>query len=771
MGTPAKDHFRLPLWAYVAAALIVVGSLGSFVGARAVASAADARGQRAFLSDTQAIGATLEISIQHEQDLIVNTESFFIGDDHASEAQFLVWAKSVHVLRRFSDVNELGIIQYVALADLPAYTRMRSGQQGSPFHVVPPGRRPFYCLASIGLQRKGVSTIGTDVDLCDSVEGPVLLHARDSGASSVLPYDYHGERDIALETPFYRGGSIPRTTAAREAQFSYFIGVLLVPHILLTTALDGHAGTAVALHYGAATSALVYRSGRPPAGARDAQVNLHDGWTLVTSGDGGRHGLFASSTATLLLFGGVIVTIMLSALIFLLATGRARSMLLVRDRTAQLEFQALHDSLTGLPNRALILDRVDQLLERNRRTGVLGAVLFVDLDDFKNVNDSLGHEAGDHLLTLVAWRMKNALRGADTIGRMGGDEFIVLIDGGADEVAPEVVAQRLLDLMRQPFILKGSTLPVYVNTSIGIAVGDRTNASDLLRDADVALYEAKGAGKNRFASFNSTMASETDRRVVLEFDLRSALSDGEFHLVYQPIYRLADLSVVGFEALLRWRHPTEGVIEPIEFIPILERTGKINEVGASVLREACAQLWTWRSQGYDVTMSVNVSSRQFESDLIVDQIRDATRSKGFEGNLIIEITETALMHDVEATIRRLGVVKDMGVRVAIDDFGTGYCSMSYLRLLPIDFIKIDGSFIADVATSPESAALVRTFIQLSQDLGLTSIAEGVETIEQLDTLRGTAVDKVQGFLLSRPLLPDALDAQIFPSMHRGAPRR
>jgi diguanylate cyclase (GGDEF)-like protein len=461
---------------------------------------------------------------------------------------------------------------------------------------------------------------------------------------------------------------------------------------------------------------------------------------------------------------------LLGALILLLGAGRDKLSLLVRDRTSQLQFQALHDSLTGLPNRALIVDRIEQMLERNRRRGTQGAALFVDLDDFKNVNDSLGHEAGDHLLVLVAWRMKSTLRGADTIGRMGGDEFVVLIDGGADTLAPEIVAQRLLDVMRQPFVLKGALIPLYVSTSVGIAVGDRQNGSELLRDADVALYQAKNAGKNKFAFFNSKMADVSERRIALEFDLRSAIRDNQFHLVYQPIYRLEDLSVIGVEALLRWHHPSEGVICPDEFIPILERTGQIREVGAWVLREACRQMTDWRARGYDLDVSVNVSARQFDDDLIVDQIREASRIGGCERSLIVEVTETALMLDVDATVRRLTLIKELGVRVAIDDFGTGYCSLAYLRKFPIDCIKIDQSFIASITTSTHSAALVKTFIQLGRDLGVTTLAEGVETIEQMDMLRASGVTEVQGYLFARPLDPLALETQILESTRHQKPQ-
>jgi diguanylate cyclase (GGDEF)-like protein len=447
-------------------------------------------------------------------------------------------------------------------------------------------------------------------------------------------------------------------------------------------------------------------------------------------------------------------------------------MILVGERTEELQYQALHDALTGLPNRALIVDRIDQLLERNRRNGSMGAALFVDLDDFKNVNDSLGHEAGDHLLVKVADRMKSTLRGADTIGRMGGDEFVILIDGGDGVIGPELVAQRLLNVMRQPFDLDGALMPLLMNTSIGIAVGDRSTAGELLRDADVALYQAKSGGKNQYAFFSSQMRDDTDRRISLEFDLRSALSENQFRLVYQPIYNLDNLSIVAVEALLRWEHPREGRIQPNEFIPILERTGQICEVGAWVLQEACQQMSSWHALGFPMDVSVNVSGRQLDNDLIVDQIREAIATSEFDvSSLIIEVTETALMHDIESAVTRLHAIKDLGVHIAIDDFGTGYSSLSYLRQFPIDCIKIDQSFIASLASSSESKALVKTFIQLGRDLGLKTLAEGVETFEQMDVLRASHVNEVQGYLFSRPLEPEALERQLlFPMRSPGAAR-
>jgi len=765
VGTPESNShggrsraFRA--WAAAAVVLVALGVMGSIGGARSIASSTSQRDRRAFVATSQGIASSLRVSIQHIQDLIESTNSFLIGDPNATKVQFDQWAQRVAVLRRHSEVISVGIIDYVPRTQLASFEATQARRQGTPFTLAPSGSRPYYCFATVGVERTVTPIIPQDFDVCDNPTGSEITDVRTSGKSAVLPYTYNGQKVFGLETPEYSGGAVPATVAARDAQFVDVIGVLLVPHTFLASALVGHPDVAVALHFGGASSSVVYISGARRAGGLTAEVSLHDGWTLQTIGPPLGQGLFHSEGALLLLFGGIVLSLLLGALIFTLGTGRARSMLLVRDRTAQLQHQALHDTLTGLPNRALIVDRITQLLERNRRNGTAGAALFVDLDDFKSVNDSLGHEAGDHLLELVAWRMKNALRGADTIGRMGGDEFVVLIDGDAPHVAASVVAQRLLDLMHQPFVLKGALMPIYVNISIGVAVGDRRSASDLLRDADVALYEAKGAGKNQFAFFDSTMASESGRRISLEFDLRSALDDEEFHLVYQPIYRASDLSIVAVEALLRWRHPTEGVIQPDEFIPILESTGKIREVGAWVLRQVCTQSATWRAQGYAIDVTVNVSARQFDSDLIIEQIRDAMHHCGGQDSLLIEVTETALMRDVDATIRRLRSIQGLGVRIAIDDFGTGYCSLSYLQQFPIDYIKIDQSFIGTLATSAESTALVKTFINLSRDLGFKTIAEGVETVEQLDILRAIGVTEVQGFLFARPLYPSELERRI-----------
>jgi diguanylate cyclase (GGDEF)-like protein len=464
--------------------------------------------------------------------------------------------------------------------------------------------------------------------------------------------------------------------------------------------------------------------------------------------------VFGATGALALLVGDLVLSVLLGASVFVLGTGRARSRVLANERTDELQFQALHDSLTGLPNRALIMDRIEQLL-----------ALYIDLDDFKNVNDSLGHETGDRLLVSVAARMASTLRGADTIGRMGGDEFVVLIDGSEPMVAPELVAERLLDVMQQPFELEGFNTSLHANTSIGIAVGDRASGGELLRDADIALYQAKAKGKNRYEFFHPEMQSEIGRRIRLEFDLRSAMGSNQFHLVYLPIYNLDDLAVVGVEALLRWDHPADGVLRPDEFIPILEQTGQIREVGAWVLREACNQMAEWHGRGDSLNLSVNISGRQLDDDRIIEHIRQALHTSGLPpASLIVEVTETALMRDANSAVRRLQAIKDLGVSIAVDDFGTGYSSLAYLQQFPVDCIKIDKSFTGAMAASPESLTLIRTLVQLGRDLGLKTLAEGVETTNEVDLLRADHVNEAQGFLFARPLDAKNLESQLLAPM-------
>ncbi len=423
----------------------------------------------------------------------------------------------------------------------------------------------------------------------------------------------------------------------------------------------------------------------------------------------------------------------------------------------QIRHQSLHDPLTDLPNRVLLLDRAEQMLVRARRDQTRAAALFIDLDGFKQVNDTLGHGCGDELLQKVAVRLIAALRANDTVGRIGGDEFVVLTEGTAPDAGFDAVAEKVLDALQQPFELTGRERPVTIGASIGVAVGDRPCAGDLLRDADIALYHAKAAGKGCHRVFAAEMQEEAVARAQLGERLAEAIAHEELFLVYQPMFDLDTEVATGVEALLRWAHPDFGIVAPDMFIPSLEETGLIVEVGRWVLQEACMQASRLRSAGHPIDMAVNTSMRQFERPDFIDDVRDALEASGIPpSSLIIEMTETAIMHDADATLVVLDELKNLGVRIAIDDFGTGYSSLAYLRQFPVDSLKIDRSFIGGGVDSRGAGEMVHTLVALGNSLQLETLAEGIEHPAQLQHLRQEGCDSGQGYLLSRPLSAEHL---------------
>jgi diguanylate cyclase (GGDEF)-like protein len=401
------------------------------------------------------------------------------------------------------------------------------------------------------------------------------------------------------------------------------------------------------------------------------------------------------------------------------------------------------------------------MLARARRRHGEPALLYLDLDGFKYVNDTFGHSAGDKLLQSVAARLEGVVRDGDTVGRLGGDEFVVLLDSPGAGVDPELVALRLLEVLRQPVDLDGaSDRTLKVTASLGLAVGLRASAEELLRDADIALYAAKEAGKDRYAVFETSMHTVAEDRLNLELDLRAAIDEQQFQLVYQPTFDLQTKSVNGVEALIRWRHPTRGVLPPDEFIPLAEETGLIVPIGRWVVGEACAQAAAWRKRGWPIRVSVNVSSRQLEDARFLDDVRAELAETGLEPSaLSFEITETTLMSDAEETARRLGELKRLGVRIAVDDFGTGYSSLGHLRQFPVDVLKIDRSFVRQLAEGGEGEILLHTLLQLGKALEIETTAEGIERPQDLSLIREKDCDNGQGFLFTRPL--SAQDAGSF----------
>ncbi|HKY74918.1 MAG TPA: EAL domain-containing protein [Acidimicrobiia bacterium] len=436
-----------------------------------------------------------------------------------------------------------------------------------------------------------------------------------------------------------------------------------------------------------------------------------------------------------------------------------------KDFERRLTHQAFHDDLTGLPNRSLFLDRLGCAQARAARTVNLHALLFIDLDRFKVVNDSLGHQIGDELLIQVAERIAGCLRSTDTLARFGGDEFVALLEDLEDDDEAVDVTKRILDGLRHPFPVAGRELTV--SCSIGVVIGPdaATDPDECLRLGDVAMYRAKSRGRNCFEVFRHDPAADQRGRLDLEIELRDAIERGELELHYQPIISAMTGATTGFEALVRWWHPRRGLVPPGEFIPLAEESGLILPLGAWVLEEACrqAQLWAETLPGTcDRVMSVNLSPRQFRQPDLVEQVSAVLVRTGLPADrLCVEVTEGVMVDDVEAAIQTLHRLKALGVRVAIDDFGTGYSSLSYLKRFPVDYVKIDRAFIRGLGEQTVDSEIVRSVIRLAAAIGIQAVAEGVETPEQLRQLRKLDCPLVQGFLIARPERPANLDLRFF----------
>ncbi len=460
----------------------------------------------------------------------------------------------------------------------------------------------------------------------------------------------------------------------------------------------------------------------------------------------------------------------------------ARDVTEPRELARRLQHQALHDPLTGLPNRTLLIDRLQASLTRLNRRRSHVALVFGDLDRFKLINDSLGHTVGDQLLLEVTARVRNALRPGDTVARFGGDEFVVLCEDVADTNEAIEIARRLVRIVSEPYSVAGAE--IYVTTSFGVAVTNRADCDPhhLLRDADVAMYHAKQNGKNCYQLFDNSMRERLLTRAADERDLHRALDRNELFVEYQPEIRLTDGAMVGVEALARWQHPTDGIVYPGRFIELAEETGLIGELGFQILAKACADARTLQSlrkpsvdlrepdrYGFaldaridhnpNVRVAVNLSGRQLALPDIADQIRSIIKATGVDPSwLALEVTESVLMEDVDHTIGVLRDIRSLDIRIGIDDFGTGYSSLAHLRAFPVDFLKIDRSFVKGIGIEDDDTAIVATIVNLAHNLGMAAIAEGVETQAQLDALARLGCDLAQGYGIAKPVTLDRLVA-------------
>ncbi len=463
------------------------------------------------------------------------------------------------------------------------------------------------------------------------------------------------------------------------------------------------------------------------------------------------------------IFGVVLAALSLVFSVGLWSIVRHRRLLRAQEderlaREEQVRYRAYHDALTDLPNRVSFAEHLEEAVRRAKRARWPLAVMFLDADQFKRVNDSLGHEAGDQLLRVLAARISASVRETDLLFRMGGDEFTVLLEDvrGPEEAAS--VAQRILEAMREPLQLQHHELTVSVSIGIAMYPKDDDSGERLVQSADTAMYRAKELGRNRYAFFTPEMNERVESQLLLEAALRRALKQSEFRLHYQPRVTTGG-RIMGVEALLRWAHPERGVVEPAQFIAALEETGLIVPVGAWVLREACRQAAAWQAAGHaPLRVSVNLSSRQFRSETLVDAVAEALREARLDAQwLEVELTESLLMENLDRAMVIMGRLKELGVGILIDDFGTGYSSLGYLKRFPIDGLKIDRSFVRDLANSRKDAAIVESIAALAQSLGIGLVAEGVEQPRQAEFLRAHYCTELQGYLFGRPMAAAALE--------------
>jgi diguanylate cyclase (GGDEF)-like protein len=457
----------------------------------------------------------------------------------------------------------------------------------------------------------------------------------------------------------------------------------------------------------------------------------------------------------------LLQAILFAAAPALLVLGTVLSLRILQQRKREddrVHHIAFHDDLTALPNRLMLTERLDQALSRHRRATTTLAILYMNLDRFKIINDSLGHEAGDALLCLVADRLRAQLREGDSLARVGGDEFVVLVESYDNSIAISACAQRLVEQLSAPYLLDKKDCHVTVSIGISTFPADGSDSQTLLKAADVAMYRAKETGRNNYQYYLPSMNVHTLERLELESDLRHALERGEFFLHYQPKVEIANGLITGVEALLRWKHPLRGLVPPLDFIPLAEETGLIVSIGEWVLATACARTKAWQSRGLPrLSVAVNLSARQFADTMLLAKLTRIIHASGLDPSLLeLEITESVVMSNGESAVGVLEKLKSIGVQIAIDDFGTGYSSLAYLKRFPIDTLKVDRSFIRDIPADSGDMKITRAIIAMAHGLRLKVVAEGVETAEQLEFLDSQSCDAAQGYFLYRPLEEEEL---------------
>jgi diguanylate cyclase (GGDEF)-like protein len=787
---PGAASARRPaLLASAAVLCVLVAGAGTWFAARSIARNDAAGARKAFPQASTAIASALKLAVQRQEELTVSASTYFAHNPQTSPAEFHTWMKWARTARRFPELENLGLLTLVRAGELSAFQARVSGRavkapaprstgsRSASAHpaasaaagpklastsaaagakVVPASDHHYYCLTIAELARSAAVAAPAGMDYC--ARTPALLLARDTGVSSYTSVSADGAEALEIAVPVYRGNVTPRSVLGRGLASLGWLREVLVPGVMLQQALRGHAGDGVSLSYQTGASAVTFASGAPQAGSQVATTSLHDGWSVTSFAAPVSANVLEDGDALALLIAGGALSLLLGLLVLLLGAGRAEgSAPPVGPREAP--DSDLYDGLTGLPNRALTLDRAECMVARaSRQSGMLAGALFIDIDWLKDVNDKLGQAAGDQLLQIAAQRLQNVVRTGDTVGHLGGDEFVVLVESAARGVRLDSLARRVIESLHKPVELEGFGPSFFFTASIGVAFGRYETHEDLLRDAQLALDAAKAAGKDRYTLFNANMRSVIESRGVLEDELNSALQDKQLFLLYQPIYDLGTRRVVGLEALVRWMHPKRGILPPADFIPLAEETGLVVPIGRWALEEACLRAAAWNVAGHDVGVSVKVSANQLNRDGFLTDVRRALQQSGIApAMLTLEVAETTVIRDVAAAAERMQEIKRLGVRIAVDDFGgSGYARHSDLRRLPLDFLKVDRNSLAASDDEAYRNWLIEAILIVGRELSLTVIATGIETSEQIAALQGMGCTMAQGSFAGDPMPLDAV---------------
>lgn len=775
---------RQQLIAYAGFALCLLATLVAWHISRqhALDSAREKFNQEVYTSRT-----AINLRMQSYEQILRGGVGLFSASIDVNREAWRRYVNSLRVNEAYPGIQGIGYAPLVMQEDKLTYVTALWREGFQNYEIKPPGERKMYVPVLYREPLEGLNQRALGFDMfSEPIRRKAMELARDSGQAAltakvqlVVENAAQSVASVIMYLPVYEHNTAPITLDSRSAALKGFVFAPFRVNELIAATLGerlAEAGLDLELFDSVAIDkkTLLYDSDNHP---HFDDANFHplfstqqtleiagQTWTLELHTLPAFENAIDRTKSSLILGGGALLSFLLFGFLYSISTQHAsvkvRASKLTQDlQQSEERFRhlAYHDPLTELPNRALLHDHGVRAIGRARRSRNHVAILFLDLDRFKTINDSLGHSIGDALLKEVAQRIRSTVREFDTVARMGGDEFVVLLTDLADPAAAGGVAQHILESLSKVTVIDDHSLHVTPSIGISLFPDDGNDFDQLLRHADAAMYLAKENGRNGYQFFTSEINARAHGRLNVETGLRRALANHEFELHYQPQIAVDGGAFIGAEVLLRWRHPQRGIVMPDEFIPIAEDTGLIVPIGEWVLRSACAQYGEWRRSGVPpFRLAINLSARQLRQNNLPDVMRDILASNTIAApDLELEITETSLMQNTDGAALALRELKSLGITLSLDDFGTGYSSLSYLRRFPIDTLKIDRAFIRDISSDPSDAVLVRAIIELAHSLGMRTVAEGVETSDQLQFLRTHSCNFAQGYFIARPLTPDA----------------